>query len=264
MAPPAGAGAEGRPARRRGTGTGTSPGRNKVWVEPPGKSHSHHHHHPTPARSPPPAAAKRVAVVYYLCRNRHLEHPHFIEVPLAAPEEGLYLRGQSVSHSSAFHPSIHPYMPRMPVIKAPRRLPPSAGSKFRHNSRLCCVYQRADVIRVNGVAAADVINRLNVLRGKGMASMYSWSCKRYCTSLCGSIRGRRIAENSIFCFLLPALPAWFDPFCCISPGATRTASCGTTCPMTIWCSPRRATSTSSRAPSSLTARRRQVSRRLID
>lgn len=122
MAPPAGAGTEGRPARRRGTGTGTgtSPGRNKVWVEPPGKSH-----HQTPARSPPPAsspapaaaaAAKRVAVVYYLCRNRHLEHPHFIEVPLAAPEEGLYLR--------------------------------------------------------------DVINRLNVLRGKGMVSMYSWSCKR--------------------------------------------------------------------------------------
>jgi hypothetical protein len=103
MAPPAGAGTEGRPARRRGTGTGTgtgtSPGRNKVWVEPPGKSH-----HQTPAWSPPPAsspapaaaaAAKRVAVVYYLCRNRHLEHPHFIEVPLAAPEEGLYLRGQS-------------------------------------------------------------------------------------------------------------------------------------------------------------------------
>ncbi|KAK8451724.1 hypothetical protein SEVIR_6G256100v4 [Setaria viridis] len=114
---------EGRPTRRRAAATATasspSPGRNKVWVEPPGKSH-----HQTPARSPPPASApapaspgaKRVAVVYYLCRNRHLEHPHFIEVPLASPEEGLYLR--------------------------------------------------------------DVINRLNVLRGKGMASMYSWSCKR--------------------------------------------------------------------------------------
>uniref|UniRef100_A0ACD5Y1M0 Uncharacterized protein n=1 Tax=Avena sativa TaxID=4498 RepID=A0ACD5Y1M0_AVESA len=107
---------EGR-ARRRGTGAsaGTSPGRNKVWVEPPGKSH---HHHP-PRRSPPPpspAAGKRVAVVYYLSRSRHLEHPHFIEVPLANPEAGLYLR--------------------------------------------------------------DVIDRLNVLRGKGMAAMYSWSCKR--------------------------------------------------------------------------------------
>ncbi|RLN04811.1 hypothetical protein C2845_PM13G26060 [Panicum miliaceum] len=99
---------EGRPTRRRAASS-PSPGRNKVWVEPPGKSHHHHHHHQAPA-------PKRVAVVYYLCRNRHLEHPHFIEVPLASPEEGLYLR--------------------------------------------------------------DVINRLNVLRGKGMASMYSWSCKR--------------------------------------------------------------------------------------
>ncbi|KAL5229579.1 hypothetical protein ABZP36_028355 [Zizania latifolia] len=99
---------EGRPHRR----AAASPGRNKVWVEPPGKSYPE-----PPPRSPPPppSPAKRVAVVYYLCRNRHLEHPHFIEVPLASPE-GLYLR--------------------------------------------------------------DVINRLNVLRGKGMAAMYSWSCKR--------------------------------------------------------------------------------------
>ena len=34
----------------------------------------------------------RVAVVYYLYRNHHLEHPHFMEVPLASPQ-GLYLRG---------------------------------------------------------------------------------------------------------------------------------------------------------------------------
>jgi len=32
-------------------------------------------------------------VVYYLTRSRHLEHPHFVEVPLASPE-GLYLRGK--------------------------------------------------------------------------------------------------------------------------------------------------------------------------
>ncbi|KAL3850705.1 hypothetical protein ACJIZ3_012587 [Penstemon smallii] len=30
----------------------------------------------------------------------------------------------------------------------------------------------------NGLFLTDVINRLEVLRGKGMASMYSWSCKR--------------------------------------------------------------------------------------
>ncbi|XP_020571499.1 protein UPSTREAM OF FLC [Phalaenopsis equestris] len=70
--------------------------------------------------SPPPALkqqkqGRKIPVVYYLCRNRQLEHPHFIEVPLSSPD-GLYLR--------------------------------------------------------------DVISRLNVLRGKGMAAMYSWSCKR--------------------------------------------------------------------------------------
>ncbi|KAG0453297.1 hypothetical protein HPP92_025961 [Vanilla planifolia] len=49
--------------------------------------------------SPPPPVTKnqkpqqerKVPVVYYLCRNRHLEHPHFIEVPLSSPD-GLYLR----------------------------------------------------------------------------------------------------------------------------------------------------------------------------
>ncbi|PIA52992.1 hypothetical protein AQUCO_01000691v1 [Aquilegia coerulea] len=59
---------------------------------------------------------KVVPVVYYLSRNGLLEHPHFIEVPLASPTHGLYLK--------------------------------------------------------------DVINRLNILRGKGIASMYSWSSKR--------------------------------------------------------------------------------------
>ncbi|KAJ4971346.1 hypothetical protein NE237_004445 [Protea cynaroides] len=76
----------------------TSPERTRVWTEPSPK-------HQT----------RKVPVVYYLCRNRHLEHPHFIEVPLSS-SAGLYLR--------------------------------------------------------------DVIDRLNVLRGRGMASIYSWSCKR--------------------------------------------------------------------------------------
>lgn len=76
-----------------------SPDRAKVWRE----------------RSPKYVQNRKVPVVYYLCRNRQLEHPHFMEVPLSSPE-GLYLR--------------------------------------------------------------DVIERLNALRGRGMASMYSWSCKR--------------------------------------------------------------------------------------
>lgn len=76
-----------------------SPERAKVWKE----------------RSPKYVQNRKVPVVYYLCRNRQLEHPHFIEIPISSPE-GLYLR--------------------------------------------------------------DVIERLNILRGRGMASMYSWSCKR--------------------------------------------------------------------------------------
>ncbi|CAM0882905.1 unnamed protein product [Alopecurus aequalis] len=69
---------------------------------------------PRPPR-PRPGVPARVAVVYYLSKNGHLEHPHFMEVSLSSPE-GLYLR--------------------------------------------------------------DVIDRLDVLRGKGMARMYSWASKR--------------------------------------------------------------------------------------
>ncbi|KAF7805648.1 protein UPSTREAM OF FLC-like isoform X1 [Senna tora] len=76
-----------------------SPERAKVWTEKSPKYHQN----------------RKVAVVYYLSRNRQLEHPHFMEVPLSSPD-GLYLR--------------------------------------------------------------DVINKLNALRGRGMASLYSWSCKR--------------------------------------------------------------------------------------
>jgi hypothetical protein len=44
-----------------------------------------------PPRPPRPRPA-RAAVVYYLARNGHLEHPHFMEVALSCPD-GLYLRG---------------------------------------------------------------------------------------------------------------------------------------------------------------------------
>ncbi|WOL05404.1 hypothetical protein Cni_G14132 [Canna indica] len=92
-------------ARMRRYAPQCSPERTKVWTEPSPKHQLQQQQQ----------VGRRVAVVYYLCRNRHLEHPHFIEVPLSSPD-GLYLR--------------------------------------------------------------DVIDRLNVLRGKRMAAMYSWSCKR--------------------------------------------------------------------------------------
>ncbi|TMW86505.1 hypothetical protein EJD97_021291 [Solanum chilense] len=74
---------------------------NKVWIENPNHKLK---------------SERKVPVVYYLTRNGQLEHPHFMEVTLSSPDDGLYLR--------------------------------------------------------------DVINRLNFLRGKGIASLYSWSAKR--------------------------------------------------------------------------------------
>ncbi|KAJ6727107.1 PROTEIN UPSTREAM OF FLC-LIKE ISOFORM X1 [Salix purpurea] len=75
----------------------TSPDRTKMTILPKSKSDL------------------KVAVVYYLTRNGHFEHPHFMEVPLSSPQ-GLQLK--------------------------------------------------------------DVKDRLNHLRGQGMARMYSWSSKR--------------------------------------------------------------------------------------
>ncbi|XP_042373576.1 protein SOSEKI 3-like isoform X2 [Zingiber officinale] len=90
-------------ARTRRYAPQAGPERTKVWTEPPPKFSSQQQH------------GSKVPVVYYLCRNRHLEHPHFMEVPLSS-SDGLYLK--------------------------------------------------------------DVIDRLNLLRGRKMATMYSWSCKR--------------------------------------------------------------------------------------
>jgi hypothetical protein len=53
-----------------------SPERAKVWREKSPKYHQ----------------IRKVPVLYYLSRNRLLEHPHFMEVPLSSTD-GLYLRG---------------------------------------------------------------------------------------------------------------------------------------------------------------------------
>ncbi|XP_016678862.2 protein SOSEKI 2 isoform X4 [Gossypium hirsutum] len=76
----------------------TSPDRTLVWFE-----------------RKKPNNDQKVPVVYYLSHNGHLEHPHFLEVPLSSPQ-GLFLK--------------------------------------------------------------DVINKLNTLRGDGMANRFSWSSKR--------------------------------------------------------------------------------------
>lgn len=65
---------------------------------------------PAPARP-----MRRVQIIYYLCRNGQLEHPHFMEL------------------------AQHPHQP---------------------------------------LRLKDVMDRLTLLRGKGMPALFSWSCKR--------------------------------------------------------------------------------------
>jgi hypothetical protein len=103
---------------------------------------------PTPRRSRP----ARAAVVYYLSRNGHLEHPHFMEVALSSPD-GLYLRGTN------------------DALPAHASFSWCFAFRFHGVERvLCCVAVAA--------VRADVIDRLDALRGKGMARMYSWASKR--------------------------------------------------------------------------------------
>uniref|UniRef100_A0A0D9VQL3 SOSEKI DIX-like domain-containing protein n=1 Tax=Leersia perrieri TaxID=77586 RepID=A0A0D9VQL3_9ORYZ len=68
-----------------------------------------------PARSAPARPMRKVQIIYYLCRNGQLEHPHFMEL------------------------AQHPHQP---------------------------------------LRLKDVMDRLTLLRGKGMPALFSWSCKR--------------------------------------------------------------------------------------
>lgn len=63
----------------------TSPERTKVWTEPKTK-----------------ISERKVPVVYYLCRNGQLEHPHFMEVTLSS-SDGLYLRGTTIDLDFFFY-----------------------------------------------------------------------------------------------------------------------------------------------------------------
>lgn len=62
-----------------------SPERAKVWTEKSPKYHQF----------------REVPVIYYLCKNRQLEHPHFMEIPIFSPD-GLYLRGLICNSNSSY------------------------------------------------------------------------------------------------------------------------------------------------------------------
>ncbi|XP_065014698.1 protein SOSEKI 3-like isoform X2 [Musa acuminata AAA Group] len=123
--------------RMRRYGSQSSPERTRPRTEPP----------PPPV----PQQGRKVPVVYYLCKNRHLEHPHFIEVLLSSPR-GLYLKGPLKSMHAV------EWMNWFACVRC-----------FLFVGFRSCWFWDID---------ADVIERLNALRGKRMAAMYSWSCKR--------------------------------------------------------------------------------------
>ncbi|KAJ0963574.1 hypothetical protein J5N97_028696 [Dioscorea zingiberensis] len=56
--------------------------RPRPWPEPPPPKHQHEQQE---------QQEKRIPVVYYLSKNHHLEHPHYMEVPISSPQ-GLYLK----------------------------------------------------------------------------------------------------------------------------------------------------------------------------
>ncbi|PWA36876.1 hypothetical protein CTI12_AA595650 [Artemisia annua] len=55
--------------------------------------HNHSSGYSSPVWSEPKGVvpARKVAVLYYISRNGHLEHPHLIDVPMSSPH-GLYLK----------------------------------------------------------------------------------------------------------------------------------------------------------------------------
>lgn len=102
-----------------------------------------------------PKMMKRATVVYYLTRNGQLEHPHFMEVA-HLPSLPLRLRGTCYTQNTVYYTFLHIYIyvffrPGVDVL---------------------------DLLHVLYSVCADVMDRLTSLRGKGMPSMYSWSCKR--------------------------------------------------------------------------------------
>jgi hypothetical protein len=108
----------------------------------------------SPEMAPPPRPA-RAAVVYYLSRNGHLEHPHFMEVALSCPADGLYLRGTyGVYFAIAFCRSIESFLVERSVMEL-----------------------------VRSVCGADVVDRLDALRwrpGQGVLRAQAARLVRVC------------------------------------------------------------------------------------
>jgi len=102
------------------------------------------------ARPAPARPMRRVQIIYYLCRNGQLEHPHFMEIA-QHPHQPLRLKGTKHYASS------------------------SRGGQCNQ----ILVTHVGDVfLPVCSGGREDVMDRLTLLRGKGMPALFSWSCKR--------------------------------------------------------------------------------------
>ncbi|KAL9686060.1 hypothetical protein QQ045_023515 [Rhodiola kirilowii] len=101
---------------------------------------------------------KRVSVVYHLSRNGHLEHPHFMEVPLSCPD-GLYLKDefdsmcQNRSYKNGFvwhdlfeDDYIHPVHGLEYVLKGSEILHPQPASHIHE----CKVYNAEPERQLDG------------------------------------------------------------------------------------------------------------------
>jgi hypothetical protein len=55
-----------------------------------------------PARSAPARPMRRVQIIYYLCRNGQLEHPHFMELA-QHPHQPLRLKGTCSCIASMYY-----------------------------------------------------------------------------------------------------------------------------------------------------------------
>ncbi|CAK9867114.1 unnamed protein product [Sphagnum jensenii] len=94
----------------------------------------------------------KVQVVYQLCREGKLEHPHMIDVEYPTHQNGLRLRGTHIS----------------PLQQCTLILCICSSLRQRQRNDDFCY----------DVFSADVKKRLNKLRGKGMSESFAWSYKR--------------------------------------------------------------------------------------
>nr|GEV43804.1 hypothetical protein [Tanacetum cinerariifolium] len=112
----------------------------------------------------------------FLVPNGILEHPHFIEVPLSS-SDGLYLRDVTDRLNSLRGKG----MAALYSAEVIWQIWGMRGVVFFFASEIkwsVCLESSMPLSSSDGLYLRDVTDRLNSLRGKGMAALYSWSSRR--------------------------------------------------------------------------------------